>query len=78
MAKAWCSDTTLFAMAVLWLDQFDSALHQIQQGRYSRGLLCLRETFHFLLGISLASCPQEMPWQEQELGNDELSPESQG
>ena len=32
----------------------------------------------FLLGISLASCPQEMPWQEQELGNDELSPESQG
>lgn len=30
---------------------------------------------HFiLLGISLAVCPQEMSWQEQKLGNDELSP----
>lgn len=60
--------------AALWLEPFDLALHQILQGRCSRGLLCLRETFHSLLGISLAVCPQEMSWQEHKLGNDELSP----
>lgn len=60
-------------MAVPWLDQFESALYQIHQV-FKRTALS-PETFHSLLGISLASCPQEMSWQEQELGNDKFGSE---
>lgn len=69
-------DTPLFAAGILWLDHFGSALPQIHRDILKRTELSQGDIS--FLGVALALCPQEMSWQEQQLGKDEFCPKSQG